>query len=113
MKHQGLKLSVLIGSVALVLPCLASASELDATLVGQLGGIGSYCSRLEQTPDGSEKFLQQFKRNFPAQTTSSAEFRNGYEAMSDALAKLPHSQGLALCGLEPRDGKNPRDNKTR
>ena len=113
MKHQGLKISVLIGSVALVLPCIATASELDPTLIGELGGIGSYCSRLERTPDGAEKFLQEFTRHFPAETTSSAAFRHGYDAMSDALAKLPHSQGLALCGLEARDDKNPPGPKNR
>ena len=102
MKCQGLKISVLMGSVALVLPCIALASELDAMLIGELGGIGSYCSRLERTPDGSEKFLREFTRHFAAETTSSADFRHGYQAMSDALAKLPQSQGLALCGLESR-----------
>lgn len=99
MKKKGLIVRMFVGTMALALPCLAGASGLDATLLGDLGAIGSYCSRLEASHGGADAYLQALTRQFGEETTGSQEFRRAYDLMSDALGKLGRSQGLALCGV--------------
>lgn len=99
MGKKGLTIRLMVGTAALALPCLAQASGPDATLIGELGAIGSYCGALEGSHDGAEAYLKELTRQFGAETTGSPDFRRAYDQMSDALGRLGQSQGLVLCGL--------------
>jgi hypothetical protein len=103
-KNKGIRIHTLIGCLALALPCLASADAPDRTLIGEIGAIGNFCSGLEpRLGDGGEKFRRELTRQFGADVTSSAEFRQAYNLMNDALAKLDRHKALALCALAPKD----------
>ena len=106
---RGLMISMLIGTAALALPGLAPASGLDATLLGELGAIGSYCSGLQGAHSGAEAYLSELTLQVGVETTGSPDFRGAYDLMSDALGRLGRSQGLALCGLDAR-AAGSRDN---
>jgi len=108
MKNKRMKIHTLIGCLALALPCLASADVPDRTLVGEIGAIGNFCGGLvPRLVDGGEKYRRELTQQFDADVMSSAEFRQAYRLMSDALAKLDGQKALALCALAP---KPPRDN---
>jgi len=103
-KNERIKIHTLIGCLALALPCLASADAPDRTLIGEIGAIGNFCSGLEpRLADGGEQFRRELTRQFGADVTSSAEFRQAYNLMNDALAKLDRHKALALCALAPKD----------
>lgn len=99
-KKKELRIHALIGTLALALPGLALSGEPDPALLGDVGAIGAFCSRLEGQ-GGDDALVRELSRQFGAEATGSAEFREAYAQMSDALGKLGRSRGLALCGSGP------------
>jgi len=104
--NRGLRVFVLIGStLTLTLPYCVRADAPSPRLIGELGALGKFCGGLEPGLEASgEKFLHELRQQLAPGAESSGEFRQGYDRMSDALAKLDREKALALCALTPTSG---------
>jgi hypothetical protein len=66
--------------------------------VGEVDAIVKYCGRLDpKLEDSGEKLLKAITAQGGAGARNSAEYRQGYDLVSDALAKVDPKQGLAAC----------------
>jgi len=104
--NRGLRVFVLIGStLTLTLPYCVRADAPSPRLIGEIGALGKFCGGLEPGLEASgEKFLHELRQQLAPGAESSGEFRQGYDRMSDALAKLDREKALALCALTPMSG---------
>lgn len=113
MSEKGLTWLNLIGgfltlTLALTVPCVASASPPSNMAVGEIDAIVSFCSRLDP---GLESDARQLRgvllRETDPGAKNSAEYRQGHDLVSDALAGIEHKQALAACGtLAPKGHKS-------
>lgn len=111
MNEKGLKLHKIIGgllTVAVALPGAASANPPSNMAAGEIDAIVTFCSRLDpRLEDEAQQVLMRLVTNPGAR--SSAEYRQGYDLVSDALAQIDHKQALAACGGGDEHRRSGRD----
>lgn len=102
MSEKGLKLRNLIGgflALAAALPGAASANPLPNMAVGEIDAIVTFCSGIDpRLEDQAERVRSALGGQLQPGARSSAEFRQGYELVSAALAQVDRRQALAACG---------------
>jgi hypothetical protein len=99
MTNKGRKIHTLLGTcLAAALPCLAIASPPSDVAVGQLDAILNFCAR---AVPGLEKSTQAWRTALTREASrgarSSPAYKQGYEQISDALAKGNQAQEIATC----------------
>jgi hypothetical protein len=115
MSNKGRKIHALIGTcLAVALPCLAVASTPSEVAVGQVDAILNFCAKaVPRLEKNAETYRTLLTHDASAGVRSSAAYRQGYDQVSDALAKGNQAQEIAACttGLtvpEPRDDRHGR-----
>ncbi|HYL03200.1 MAG TPA: hypothetical protein VEU54_07250 [Steroidobacteraceae bacterium] len=102
MNKQGLKLHKVIGgflALAAALPGAASANPLPDMAAGEIDAIVTFCSRLDpRLESDAERLRTVLLRETERGARSSAEYRQGYDLVSDALVQVERKQALAACG---------------
>jgi hypothetical protein len=99
MNAKELKLRKLIGGflvLAVAVPCVASAEPLPNMAAGEIDAIVTFCSRLDPRLEDEAGHVRTTLVNQSAR--SSAEYRQGYDLVSDALARIDRKQALDACG---------------
>ena len=102
MSNKGLKLRNLIGGflvLAAVFPGAASANPLPNMAVGEIDAIVTFCSRLDPRLEAEAEHVRSaLVGQLDPGARSSGEYRQGYDLVSDALARIDRKQALAACG---------------
>ena len=106
MTKKGRKLSTLIGiTLAAGLPWAAFASPPSDASVGQIDAILNFCVKaVPSLDDGANALRKQLTSNAAPGARSSSAYKEGYEQVTEALAKGNHGQETAACvaGLKPK-----------
>jgi len=99
MSHNGRKIHTLIGTcLAAALPCLAIASPPSDVAVGQLDAILNFCARAEpRLAESTEAWRKALTREASRAARSSTAYKQGYQEISDALARGNQAQEIATC----------------
>jgi|SRR5882762_3734061 len=99
MTNKGRKIHTLLGTcLAAALPCLAIASPPSDVAVGQLDAILNFCAtsvpRLEKS---TQAWRTALTREASRGARSSAAYKQGYQQISDVLAKGNQAQEISAC----------------
>ena len=99
MTNKGRKIHTLIGTcLAAALPCLAVASPPSDVAVGQLDAILNFCARaVPRLEKSTEAWRRALTREASRGARSSTAYKQGYQQISDALAKGNQAQEIATC----------------
>ncbi len=99
--------------VAAALPCLAFADAPSNMAVGEVEAILQFCARADPRVD-IEKHMTVLTGKVSPGARSTAEYKQGYDLMSDALAKVGGAQAVAACTpLAPTKDHDRRDDDRR
>jgi len=113
MTHNGRKVHTLIGTcLAAALPCLAVASPPSDVAVGQIDAILNFCAKaVPGLEKNAETYRTLLTHDASAGVPSSAAYKQGYQQVSDALAKGNQAQEIAACTtglMEPESRDDAR-----
>ena len=99
MTNKGRKIHTLLGTcLAAALPCLALASPPSDVAVGQLDAILNFCAKAVPRLEKSTKaWRTALTRDASPRARTSAAYKQGYQQISDALAKGNQAQQIAAC----------------
>jgi hypothetical protein len=93
-----------------MLPCLASAHAPGNMALGEVDAILKFCAR---TDSRFEKSVQELETALTSKASQgargSAEYKQGYDLVSDALAKINTAQALATCTQDLKEPKHRDD----
>jgi len=105
--NKGLKIPALIGTcLAALLPCLAMADAPSDVAVGEVDAILKFCVKTDpRLAHDAEMYLKVLTREASPGARGSAAYQQGYDLVSDALAKVSKQTALAACSTLA----NPRD----
>jgi hypothetical protein len=80
------------------LPCLAVADAPSNGALGEVEAIVKFCIKTEpRLAEDAERQLTLLTGKVSAGARSSAEYKQGYDLVSDALAKVDRPTALAAC----------------
>jgi hypothetical protein len=103
MKNKGLRFhTMIIASLAVLAPCLAVADAPANMALGEVDALLQFCGK---TDSRFEQDTQKLQTSLTGKATrGTAEYKQGHDLMSAALAKVSKAQALAACtqSLEPR-----------
>lgn len=96
MKNKGLRFhTMIIASVAVMAPCLALADAPSNMALGEVDAILQFCGK---TDSRFEQSVQKLQTALTGKATrGTAEYKQGHDLVSAALAKVSKSQALATC----------------
>ena len=99
MTNKGRKILTLLGTcLAATLPCLALASPPSDVAVGQLDAILNFCVKaVPGLEKGTEAWRTTLTRGASPGARTSTAYKQGYQQISDALAKGNKAQQIAAC----------------
>ena len=99
MTHNGRKIHTLIGTcLAAALPCLAVASPPSDVAVGQIDAILNFCTKaVPRLENSAQTWRTVLTHEASAGVRSSGAYQQGYQQVSDALAKGNKAQEIAAC----------------
>ena len=99
MTNKGRKIHTLLGTcLAAALPCLALASPPSDVAVGQLDAILNFCAKaVPQLEKGTQAWRTALTHGASPGVRNSTAYKQGYEQISDALAKGNQAQQIAAC----------------
>jgi hypothetical protein len=111
MSNKGRKIHTLIGTcLAAALPCLAVASPPSDVAVGQIDAILNFCTKaVPRLGESAETYRKLLTHDASARVRSSTAYQQGYEQVSDALAKGNQAQEIAACATGLSDPKSRDD----
>jgi hypothetical protein len=79
------------------LPCLALADAPSNVALGEVEAIVKFCSKTDpRLAEHAEKQLKALTGNVPA-AARGEEYQQGYDLVSDALAKIDRHTAVAAC----------------
>jgi hypothetical protein len=101
MKNKGLKTPTLIGAwLAALLPCLALADAPSNVAVGEVDAILKFCAKTDPRLEASvARYVTVLTGEASPRARSSAEYKQGYDLVNDALAKVSKPTALAACSV--------------
>jgi hypothetical protein len=112
MNHKGRKIHTLLGScLAAALPCLALASPPSDVAMGQIDAILNFCVKaVPRLEDGARAYRRLLTGNAASGVHSSNAYKQGYDQVSEALAKGNQAQEIAACttGLTEPNSRDAR-----
>ena len=102
MNKKGLKVQVLIStSLAVLLPCLTQASAPSDMAVGEIDAILTFCARTDPRLEANAESLKALVTGKAvAGARASAEYKQGYDLVSDALKNANPAEVSAACSAE-------------
>jgi len=103
MKNKGSRFhTMIIASLAVMAPCLAVADAPANMALGEVDALLQFCGKTDSRFEQSAQKLQTALTG--KATRGTAEYKQGHDLMSAALAKVSKAQALAACtqSLEPR-----------
>jgi hypothetical protein len=111
MSHNGRKIHTLIGTcLAAALPCLAVASPPSDVAVGQLDAILHFCAKaVPRLEKSTQAWRTTLTHDASPGARSSTAYKQGYQQISDALAKGNQAQAIAACTVGFRPPKERDD----
>jgi len=97
--NKGLKIPTLIGTwLAALLPCLALADAPSNVAVGEVDAILKFCAKTDPRLEARvEKYMTLLTGKASPGARGSAQYKQGYDLVSDALAKVSKPTALAAC----------------
>ena len=95
--------SILCLSIAIVLPEIAVAKLPPNPAFGQLEGAIDYCAQADapsaaKYQDLKKRLVEDVQEKEVAEARKTKEYKESYDAMSEALGKVPHEQVIKACG---------------
>jgi hypothetical protein len=108
--NKGLRISTLIGLAAL-LPCVALADAPSNMAAGEVEAILKFCAETDgRLEKDVEAHLTLVTGKLAPGARGSAEYKEGYDLVSDSLAKVAKPTALAACATlaAPRHSPEPR-----
>ncbi len=94
--NKGLKIPTLM--LAALLPCLALADAPGNAAVGKVDAILKFCAKTNpRLADNAEKQLTVLAGKASPGARGTAQYKQGYDLVSDALAKVSKPTALAAC----------------
>ncbi len=111
---KGIRFRRLMGTcVAAVLPGLALADAPSNMAVGEVEAILQFCAKTDPRVD-IEKHLTVLTGKVSPGARSTTEYKQGYDLMSDVLAKVDRTQAVTACTpLAPTKDHDRRDDDRR
>jgi hypothetical protein len=99
MKNKGLKIPTLIGTwLVALLPCLALADTPSNVVVGEVDAILKFCAKTDPRLERSvERYMTLLNGEASPGARRSAEYKQGYDLVNDALAKVSKPAARAAC----------------
>ena len=99
MTHKGRKIRTLIGTcLAAALPGLALASPPSNVAVGQIDAILNFCAKaVPRLEKSAQTYRTLLTHDASAGVRSTTAYKQGYQQISDALAKGNQAQAIAAC----------------
>jgi hypothetical protein len=97
--NKGLRIHRLIAAcLTAALPCLALADAPSNVALGEVEGIVKYCVKINPglAKDAQTQLIVFTGRASPG-ARGSAEYKKGYDLVSDALTKVNRQYALAAC----------------
>ena len=97
--NKGLMIPTLIGTcLAALLPCLAMADAPSDAAVGQVDAILKFCVKADpRLAPGAETYRKLLTGDASPGARGSEAYEQGYDMVSDALAKVSMQTVLAAC----------------
>ena len=97
--NKGLKTATLIGTcLAALLPCLALADPPSNMAAGEIEAILKFCAKTDPRLEKDvEVHLTLVTGKLPPGARGSAEYKQGYDLVSDALAKVAKTTAVSAC----------------
>jgi len=97
--NNGLKIPTLIGTcLAVLLPCLALADAPSNVAVGEVDAILKFCAKTDpRLAANAERQLTVLAGKASPVARGTAEYKQGYDLVNDALAKVSKPTALAAC----------------
>jgi hypothetical protein len=94
--------SILFWSIAIVLPQIAMARLPPNPAFGQLEGTIDYCAQANapsaaKYQDLKKRLVDDVQENEVAEARKTKEYKESYDAMSEALGKVPNEQVIKAC----------------
>jgi len=94
--NRGLKIPTLM--LAALLPCLALADAPSNVAVGGVDAILKFCAKTDpRLADKAEKQLTVLAGKASPGARGTAQYKQGYDLVNDALAKVSKPTALAAC----------------
>ena len=95
---KGLKIPLIGIWLAALLPCLALADAPSNVAVGEVDAILKFCAKTDPRLEASvARHLAVLTGNASPGARGSAQYKQGYDLVSDALAKVSKPTALAAC----------------
>lgn len=93
------KIPRLLGTcLTATLPCLALADAPSNVAMGQVDAIVKFCIKSDpRLAEDAQEQLKALTGTVSAGARSSGEYRQGYDLVSDALAKIDRQTAVAAC----------------
>ena len=96
--NKGLKIPLIGIWLAALLPCLALADAPSNVAVGEVDAILKFCAKTDpRLAANAEKQLTVLAGEASPGARGTAEYKQGYDLVSDALAKVSKPTALAAC----------------
>jgi hypothetical protein len=94
--------SILCLSIAIVLPEMAVAKLPPNPAFGQLEGTIDYCAQVDapsaaKYQDLKKRLVEDVEQKKVAEARKTKEYKESYDAMSEALGKVPNEQVIKAC----------------
>jgi hypothetical protein len=104
--NKGLKIYTrVVGALAVLLPCLVVADVPNNMALGEVDAILKFCGKTDpRFEKDAEATLNLLTGKASPTARSSAQYKQGYDLMTEGLQKANKAQVLAACaqGLAPR-----------
>jgi len=95
---KGLKIPLIGIWLAALLPCLALADAPSNVAVGEVDAILKFCAKTDpRLAANAEKQLTALAGKASLGARGTAQYKQGYDLVSDALAKVSKPTALAAC----------------
>ena len=96
--NKGLKIPLIGIWLAALLPCLALADAPSNVAVGEVDAILKFCAKTDPRLEANaEKQLTVLAGTASPGARGTAQYKQGYDLVSDALAKVSKPTALAAC----------------
>ena len=110
--NKGLKTPLIGIWLAALLPCLALADAPSNVAVGEVDAILKFCAKTDpRLADNAEKQLTVLAGKASPGVRGTAQYKQGYDLVSDALAKVSKPTALGACSVlapqRPSDSGGP------
>ena len=110
MNNKGLRLHTLFGTcLAMILPCVVLADAPSNIALGEVDAILKFCAKSDSRLEGNAHKLESLLTSQASPgARGTAEYKQGYDLVTDALEKGNKAQVLAACSqdLAPKTSRD-------